>query len=212
MIYIERTTMQNIDYSRKLKTPNSFVSQPSIKKELGFGNSVMQPFGLNRGFAFFIGSIFLFTGGLMVGLQLGQQETKWKQASLNSQPKEVSFANSAPLESHLESKEPPGTIPKTSLAEDVGVQFPNGLLYPPKMDQINYLIEIGSYDPKESVEVGKNILEEAPELKGRIFRTSTGKLFCGYYYKKEDAQRDLNKIRSLEKDDFTLAEIKTIRF
>jgi len=80
------------------------------------------------------------------------------------------------------------------------------------MDQINYIIEIGGYEPAESSRIGKMISSDMPELQGKLFRTSTGKLFAGYFYSQEEAKESLEHLRAFEKDDFTDASIKTVRF
>ncbi len=145
----------------------------------------------------------LFTGGVVVGTYLNQTEKQFQTEKQN--PQEISLANVS------SSRETP-PVARDSSIRDSGAFYPPGLKYPPKMDQINYLIEIGAYEPEESILIGKLILKEAPEFQGRIFRTSSGKLFAGYYSRKEEAEKALEKIRSFEKDDFTNAELKTVRF
>jgi hypothetical protein len=243
--------MWNVDYTRRLKT--SGIHSNIEQKELPRPHS-LRP---KSPFALFIGSILLFTGGMVVGLHLNQTEEGYRK---NSEQNSLALRNVAPdgsssllgqerngsrnpaesrpkvVDRSLQEGDPtelgknsnrepvPGVTDRTSdsgsLASvssgnglgDSTAFFPKNLKSPPKMDQINYLIEVGAYEPAESARVGKLILAEIPEFRGRIFRTSTGKLFAGYFYQWEEAKRALETLRGFEKDDFTTAELKTIRF
>lgn len=203
--------MQNIDYSRKLRSgrplegevssyspqPHSYFSGPQKPKSA---------------FILLIGGILLFTSGMVVGIQLGQKETKFKENS------ETSFSNVG------SAKIPAPKLTQTS--EDSGNQnegrtegsdsssaspFPATLKFPPKNDQINYMVQIGDFTPEEAIAVGKQLIDTHPSLRGRIFRTSTGKLFAGYFYRLDDAKETLEAVKS-KLPSLTEAQVKTIRF
>ncbi|EOQ88644.1 hypothetical protein LEP1GSC202_2693 [Leptospira yanagawae serovar Saopaulo str. Sao Paulo = ATCC 700523] len=205
--------MQNIDYSRKLRSGRpfdgevptySYASNPS--PTLG---STAKP---KSAFILLIGGILLFTSGLVVGIQLGQKESKFKENA------ETSFSNvGTKSESHAKLTETPRTEESRPLEASTSPQtqdpspFPATLKFPPKNDQINYMVQIGDFSPEEAVSVGKQLLESHPQLRGRIFRTSTGKLFAGYYYRLEDAKETLDSVKS-KLPNLSDAQVKTIRF
>lgn len=196
--------MLNVDYSRRLKTTGVYAQ---TTKPMG------SDFSARRGgkvFPLFIGAILLFTGGMVVGLNLGQSEENYRK----THSQEVAFKNMGESKPKVVDSGTiePATKPNPNPTQDSPAFFPKNLKFPPQMDQINYVIEIGAYEPGESSRVGKLILQEFPDFRGRLFRTSTGKLFAGYFYKQEDAKKALEQLRSFEKDDFTDAELKTIRF
>jgi|JI10StandDraft_1071094.scaffolds.fasta_scaffold977965_2 hypothetical protein len=207
--------MLNVDYSRRLKTTgtSAYHDRPILTKP----NSQK----VKMGFPLFIGGILLFTGGMVVGLNLNQSESKFQNnqsaVSLqNTSEKPKVIPQSDPEEElNLESKISDGSefsAPAPTVSQNNPSYYPKNLKYPPKMDQINYLIEIGAYEPVESSRVGKMVTKDLPELQGKIFRTSMGKLFAGYFYSQEEAKQVLEHLRTYEKDDFTSAEIKTVRF
>lgn len=124
--------MQNIDYSRKLRSgrplegevpsyspqPHSYLSSPPKPKSA---------------FILLIGGILLFTSGMVVGIQLGQKETKFKENS------ETSFSNvgstKIPAPKQAEANEE-GLNPSESRAEGSdsasGSPFPATLKFPTK--------------------------------------------------------------------------------
>lgn len=155
-----------------------------------------------KSFSLFIGAILLFTGGMVVGLHLSQTEENYRNSG---QSNEIALKNTSPAKL-------PEPVAKDSSIEASPVFYPKNLKFPPKIDQINYIIEVGAFEPGESSRVGKLILKEFPEFKGKLFRTSTGKLFAGYFYQQEEAKQALQQLRAFENDDFTDAELKTIRF
>lgn len=203
--------MQNIDYSRKLRSgrplegevpsyspqPHSYLSSPPKPKSA---------------FILLIGGILLFTSGMVVGIQLGQKETKFKENS------ETSFSNvgstKIPAPKLADANEE-GLNPSESRAEgsdsSSGSPFPATLKFPPKNDQINYMVQIGDFTPEEAIAVGKQLIDTHPSLRGRIFRTSTGKLFAGYFYRLDDAKETLDAVKS-KLPSLTDAQVKTIRF
>lgn len=215
--------MLNVDYSRRLKTTgvHAYHDKPQAIKIPAKGKT---------GFPLFIGAILLFTGGMVVGLNLNQSEQKFQnnqsELSLNNVSKE-NFSVPDSTEGAIASKAEEEKSTQESNKEEVRISdssqkpipnsaspafYPKNLKFPPKMDQINYIIEIGGYEPAESSRIGKMVSEHMPELQGKLFRTSTGKLFAGYFYSQEEAKQTLEHLRAFEKDDFTDASIKTVRF
>ncbi|MCW7482733.1 hypothetical protein [Leptospira kanakyensis] len=203
--------MQNIDYSRKLRSGRPFegeVPSYSPQTQVSFG-STQKP---KSAFILLVGGILLFTSGMVVGIQLGQKETKFKENS------ETSFSNvgshKLPSPKLTESKEDGGNQEETSSGgtdSPSGSPFPATLKFPPKNDQINYMVQIGDFTPEEAVAVGKQLIDTNPSLRGRIFRTSTGKLFAGYFYRLDDAKETLEAVKS-KLPSLTDAQVKTIRF
>ncbi|MGV3667732.1 MAG: hypothetical protein ACO1NV_16520 [Leptospira bouyouniensis] len=205
--------MQNIDYSRKLRSGRplegdmqSYVSFPQSNSSLGMGTKPKSAFIL------LIGGILLFTSGMVVGIQLGQKESKFKEKS------ETSFSNvgikSQPLPKLSESDEDSyqtKETERTTADPNSNSPFPATLKFPPKNDQINYMVQIGDFSPEEAISVGKQLIESQPNLRGRIFRTSTGKLFAGYFYRLDDAKDTLDAVKA-KLPQLTGAEVKTIRF
>ncbi|WCL50347.1 SPOR domain-containing protein [Leptospira sp. GIMC2001] len=223
--------MLNIDYSRRLKTTGMYTqASPAVAPQQSILPKGRSPFPL------FIGAILLFTGGMVTGLHLNQTEQNFQKTGEES----ISLRNTSPdkkiiseekqnssmgkiitdtSESRISSEESKAVLSDSSVSEkkqDPSITensyYPKNLKFPPKMDQINYLIQIGAYEPAESARVGKLILKEAPQFQGRLFRTSTGKLFAGYFYKQDEAKDALKALRAFEKDDFTDADLKTVRF
>lgn len=73
------------------------------------------------------------------------------------------------------------------------------------------MVQIGDFTPEEAIAVGKQLIDTHPSLRGRIFRTSTGKLFAGYFYRLDDAKETLDAVKS-KLPSLTDAQVKTIRF
>jgi hypothetical protein len=201
--------MLNVDYSRRLKSTGNYTTPMRAQ-----GSDSFHLPKAGKPLSLFIGAIMLFTGGMVVGLHLNKTEEKYKINNGDlAQNSEIAFQNKSSAKSETKSeKVETKPVAKDSSIQDSPAFFPKNLKFPPKMDQINYVIEIGAFEPGESSRIGKLILSETNDFQGRIFRTSTGKLFAGYFYKQEDAKRALETLRSFEKDDFTDAEIKTVRF
>ncbi|MCZ8342261.1 MAG: hypothetical protein O9301_04450 [Leptospira sp.] len=205
--------MQNIDYSRRLrgKTPfdgDTQYQSPQIP-------AYREKSGPKSPFILLVGAILLFTSGMVVGIQLTQKENKFQEQG------EKSFSNLGKKSyiSEKESKEEEGHSSQLGLEQkpsDPSVSqgstpFPSTLKFPPKNDQINYMVLIGDFSPEEALNFGKTLLDREPSLKGRIFRTSTGKLFAGYFYRMDDAKETLEKIQD-SFPNLTDAQVKTIRF
>ncbi|XDD45740.1 hypothetical protein AB3N60_13620 [Leptospira sp. WS39.C2] len=205
--------MQNIDYSRKLRSGRPFDSEvPTYSSSSHVSSSLGQGTKPKSAFILLIGGILLFTSGMVVGIQLGQKESKFKENA------ETSFSNvgtksqslSKLAESGKES-DPTQENQGQNTEQSTSSPFPATLKFPPKNDQINYMVQIGDFSPEEAVSVGKQLIESQPNLRGRIFRTSTGKLFAGYFYRLEDAKEALDSVK-VKLPQLTGAEVKTIRF
>lgn len=195
--------MQNIDYSRRLR--GSYGPQPS-QEPLEFGSyhshsSQKESTKPRSAFVLLIGAILLFTSGMVVGIQLNQKEKGFESNQ------EKSFSNLGKT-SRTQTSE---TNPEEQPNQNSPSPFPTTLKFPPKNDQINYMVQIGNFSPEEAVQIGKQLMTSEPSLQGRIFRTSTGKLYAGYFYRMEDARDALDKI-SAKIPNAADAMVKTIRF
>ena len=208
--------MQNIDYSRRLRGSSGF-SHSAHEPQMDY--SSYPTYGVQKesakpksAFVLLIGAILLFTSGMVVGIQLNQKEKSFQTNQ------EKSFANvgkssrTLTPETRTENSEstPEESSSPSSHARDSS-PFPTTLKFPPKNDQINYMVQIGNFPPEEAVQIGKQLMVSEPTLQGRIFRTSTGKLYAGYFYRMEDARDALDKIVS-KLPNASDAMVKTIRF
>ncbi|GBF42290.1 hypothetical protein LPTSP2_15770 [Leptospira ellinghausenii] len=204
--------MQNIDYSRKLRSGRPYDGENPNHSPFPAPSYSQVSAKPKSAFILLIGGILLFTSGMVVGIQLGQKESKFKENA------ETSFSNvgtksqlsTIPSPSQREVDETNETE-KPSSEQNASSPFPSTLKFPPKNDQINYMVQIGDFSPEEAVSIGKQLIESQPNLRGRIFRTSTGKLFAGYFYRLEDAKETLDIVKG-KLPQLTGAEVKTIRF
>ncbi|MCW7475075.1 hypothetical protein CH354_11990 [Leptospira levettii] len=204
--------MQNIDYSRKLRSGRPYDGENANYSPFQTPSYSQVSAKPKSAFILLIGGILLFTSGMVVGIQLGQKESKFKENA------ETSFSNvgtksqssSIPSPTQRGSDETNETE-KSSSEQNGSSPFPSTLKFPPKNDQINYMVQIGDFSPEEAVSIGKQLIESQPNLRGRIFRTSTGKLFAGYFYRLEDAKETLDIVKG-KLPQLTGAEVKTIRF
>ncbi|TGM78268.1 hypothetical protein EHR01_07355 [Leptospira mtsangambouensis] len=204
--------MQNIDYSRKLRSGRPLEGEvPSYSPQThSYLGATQKP---KSAFILLIGGILLFTSGMVVGIQLGQKETKFKENS------ETSFSNVGGAQRlpapKLRNPEEVASDQEENRSNEPGPNsgspFPQTLKFPPKNDQINYMVQIGDFTPEEAIAVGKQLIDTNPSLRGRIFRTSTGKLFAGYFYRLDDAKETLEAVKS-KLPSLTDAQVKTIRF
>ena len=177
---IKKAGMQNIDYSRRFR--QSPVLQPRVKTE-HFHQS---------GFIVLIGSIFIFTAGIFVGLRLEQKE---KSFAKNENMTVRNYGeDSAPKKADVpvEAKKQTDTI--------------GGLKFPPQKNAQNFLLEIKS--GADVTNMGKELLLKNADLQGRIFKTSSGKLYVGYFYQKKDAEKIQEK---LNQQFPGLATLKTVK-
>jgi hypothetical protein len=214
--------MQNIDYSRRLrgKSPSPGEAQSYQPAYTSYSRESSKP---KSAFILLIGAILLFTSGMVVGIQLNQKENKFQEqgeksfANLGKSrlatetlEKESKYGASVSEESSLSSP----TRESNSISgnnQGASSPFPATLKYPPKNDQINYMVQIGDFTPEDAISFGKSLLDRDPSLKGRIFRTSTGKLFAGYYYRMDEAKETLEKLKEMF-PNLSEAQVKTIRF
>ncbi len=203
--------MQNIDYSRRLR-PSAVSSNPPVFSSPTTSLPISLP-KLSSPLFLVIGAILLFTAGMVVGIQLSQKEQTFQEKQ------ERSFANLGKKTNKGSiAQEPQDSKPKidsnsseSSSSDSSLAGFATGLKFPPKNDQINYMVQIGDFSPEEANQTGKKLVSAEESLKGRIFRTSTGKLYAGYFYKMEDAKEALERIRK-SSPELSEASVKTIRF
>jgi hypothetical protein len=208
--------MQNIDYSRRLRGSVGYspASEPAESNTFHHYHSNRESQKPRSAFFLLIGAILLFTSGMVVGIQMNQKEKGFQSNQ------EKSFANVGKGNRNQVDR-----IASSDVADEPNTQsrpsqdsfgsdttaFPTHLKFPPKNDQINYMVQIGNFSPEEAVQIGRQMMMAEPSLQGRIFRTSTGKLYAGYFYRMEDAREALDKITS-KLPNATDAMVKTIRF
>jgi hypothetical protein len=209
--------MQNIDYSRRLRGSSGYSQTPSEPNEFGSYHShslLKESAKPKSAFVLLIGAILLFTSGMVVGIQLNQKEKGFQSNQ------EKSFSNigknnriaEPKLDSTESNPEDQNSGSSSSFPSSrESSPFPTTLKFPPKNDQINYMVQIGNFPPEEAVQIGKQLMLSEPSLQGRIFRTSTGKLYAGYFYRMEDARDALDKITT-KLPHVSDAMVKTIRF
>jgi hypothetical protein len=210
--------MQNIDYSRRLRGASSFPHTQAESTDFGSYFSTPPARESQKpksAFVLLIGAILLFTSGMVVGIQLNQKEKGFasNQEKSFSNVGKTTRASEAKLENTESSREEEGSLNTNSgfsIAKESS-PFPTTLKFPPKNDQINYMVQIGNFPPEDAIQVGKQLMLSEPSLQGRIFRTSTGKLYAGYFYRMEDARDALDKITT-KLPNASDAMVKTIRF
>ncbi|EMI67264.1 hypothetical protein MAL08_01095 [Leptospira noguchii] len=221
--------MQNIDYSRRLK--QSTVRTP-VRENTDFSRTIqtvqhhkksgspIQIFSSTRSaFVLLLGSISLFTAGIVVGLKLDQKEESFAQNELQTlrnvpshekknEIRSLFFSNQK-NEDSLKNQEVLSKLnPKENFS---GVNGDSKILYPPQTGETNYLVVVSTSDSLQAVELGKRILMVRNEFKGRIFRSSKGELYLGYFYSEEEAKEALEKIQPLNDPLFHSAKIRTLK-
>lgn len=221
--------MQNIDYSRRLK--QSTVRTP-IRENTDFRRTIqtvqhhkksgspIQIFSSTRSaFVLLLGSISLFTAGIVVGLKLDQKEESFARNKIQTlrnvpshekknETRSLFFSNQK-NEDPLKNQE---SFSKLNFKENVSrVNGDSKILYPPQSGETNYLVVVGTSDSLQAVELGKRILMARNELKGRIFRSFKGELYLGYFYSEEEAKEALEKIQPLNDPLFHSAKIRTLK-
>ncbi len=176
----------------------------------------------------FIGAVLFFTSGLILGLKIDQKETHFASNEYNSfknidsqESSSSSKGNSTEtVEENSESASASSNEDsedsfnlKDSIKKSSGLSsIPKNLQFPPKLNQVNYIIQLGSFTREEATRLGAALIRERQEFQGRIFRTTTGKLYLGYYYELNEAKATLKKVRKLQKGSFSDASIKNIQF
>ena len=185
--------MQNYDYARRLNNRSSSFTRKKIRTSFldSFFSNIFskdkQDDISNSLFTIFIGAIFIFTAGLLVGLQLNNQQSNISNNEL------LSLKN---------------------ISNEVEDKKQNQLLSPPKRGQINYLIKIyEDTDEDFLISIGQEIIDKYPSLSNKIFRSSKGELYVGYIYSKEESMDILKRIKKIEViNDIGINNIKTLQF
>ncbi len=218
--------MQNIDFSkRKLKnTPTSRRVPPSpspkIETRSPKASSNKSLFDLLQqrnqsipGMYLLVGGILLFTAGFILGMKTDQKE------ALFSSNETASFRN---IDSEIEqsdSKKQDDSEFETAKnteknAEEIkqNSSLPRNLQYPPKPNQVNYIIQLGTFSKEDAGKIVSGLIREKQEFQGRIFRTTTGKLYAGYFYNFKEAKSMLKKLKKFQEGTFSEASIKNIQF
>ncbi|EMO61636.1 hypothetical protein LEP1GSC133_0537 [Leptospira borgpetersenii serovar Pomona str. 200901868] len=224
--------MQNIDYSRRLR--QSTVRTP-VRENADFNRTIqtvqhdkksgspIQIFSSTRSaFILLLGSVSLFTAGLVVGLKLDQKEETFARNELqtfrNVPTGERKNENGGlrslffPAKETEESLKNQESLLRLNPKEDsFGTSGDSKILYPPRLGETNYLVVIATSDSLQAVELGKRLLMAKNEFKGRIFRSSKGELYLGYFYSEEKAQEALEKIQPLNNPAFHSAKIRSLK-
>ncbi|ABJ77199.1 hypothetical protein [Leptospira borgpetersenii] len=224
--------MQNIDYSRRLR--QSTVRTP-VRENADFNRTIqtvqhdkksgspIQIFSSTRSaFILLLGSVSLFTAGLVVGLKLDQKEETFARNELqtfrNVPTGERKNENGGlrslffPAKETEESLKNQESLLRLNPKEDSsGTSGDSKILYPPRLGETNYLVVIATSDSLQAVELGKRLLMAKNEFKGRIFRSSKGELYLGYFYSEEKAQEALEKIQPLNNPAFHSAKIRSLK-
>ncbi|RHX87959.1 hypothetical protein [Leptospira stimsonii] len=223
--------MQNIDYSRRLKQssirtpvrePADFDRTIQMVQHNKKSGSPIQIFSSTRSvFILLLGSISLFTAGLVVGLKLDQKEETFAQNELqtfrnvSSQEKKNESGGIKSLFSSSETDSTdtlknPESLSQMKKQESTSTND-SKILFPPQAGETNYLVVIGTSDSLKAVELGKRLLMARNEFKGRIFRSSKGELYLGYFYSEEEAKEALEKIQPLNDPAFHSAKVRSIK-
>jgi nitrous oxidase accessory protein NosD len=71
---------------------------------------------------------------------------------------------------------------------------------------------MGTYSKEDASKLASSLIREKQEFQGRIFRTTTGKLYAGYFYNFKDAKIMLKKLKKFQDGTFSDASIKNIQF
>lgn len=228
--------MQNVDYSRKLKRDDRrfHSTDPKINlgktsKNSGSGsilnilNSNHQPLSF---LYLFIGAILFFTSGLVIGMKIDQKESYFignesntfrnvnssANSSLSPETSEVENSKNSNEESQESSDGFTNELAKTKVIKQALPSIHKDLKFPPKLNQVNYIIQIGTFSREEANKWGASLIKDQQEFQGRLFRTSTGKLYLGYYYSVKDAKLVLKQIKKFRGGVFEEASIKNIQF
>ncbi|MCB1190791.1 MAG: SPOR domain-containing protein [Leptospiraceae bacterium] len=214
--------MQNIDYSRRLKKKSK--NQPANEylkagsndfKNSYLGNILNVSNNPSGSFLYlFVGALLFFTSGLVIGLKINQNEKLFTSNEINTNT--LNNLGNIPSNTVTQSNQ---NLQIKGLENSQGKNeyfkkpsFPNDLMFPPKQDQVNYIVQIGSFSQEEANKWGKELIKDWQELQGRLFRTSTGKLYLGYFYSYKEAKETLKKIKSFQNGVFEDAAVKKISF
>lgn len=212
--------MQNVDYSKAVSRDTHKViphkeaksrmiaaeSTRTIREHSGSFMNMIQQEGNSLSFLYlFVGAILFFTSGLVVGMKIDQKENYFSHNEVNS------FANPSETASEQEYNEP--TTAKRSREElKTPGHAPKGLKFPPLENHTNYIIRIGSFSLKDANKWGRFLIKNNQDFQGRLFRTSTGKLYLGYYYDKQSVKQALRYVKKVNGGRFAKAKAKRIKF
>lgn len=222
--------MQNIDYSRKLKPYKTGSQEPkpsknSYKKKESIFNLFQQNSGGISFLYLLIGASLLFTSGLVIGTRIEQKETEISENDRtikNVGKSSIEETNSE--EEITPSKKKDGTENKAEFTDSFSVDqntqkstksnFPisKDLKYPPKLNQVNYILQLGTFSKDEANKWASILIKEKQEFQGRFFRTGSGKLYLGYYYSLKDANLSLKSLKKLKDGAFEEASLKKVEF
>ncbi len=223
--------MQNIDYAKKFRkkklfhqqhteTPNQTISRSgNFYREKKYSQLYTQKtkevpkfdFTPTISFWYFLLiGVFLFTSGMFVGMKISQKEADFASGEIQSfknisEDTETSF----PEKTRAEISEP---LSSESEENKFFSSIPKNLQFPPKLNQTNYMIQLGTFTPEDANKYAASLIHEKQEFQGRVFRTSTGKLYLGFYYDLKEAKNVLKKVKKFQGGIFQEAEIKNVQF
>lgn len=217
------SAMQNTDYAKKLRkkkfihasseaiTSTSKKSSISKDKKTYRSHSPENPKlempTISLWYVLLIG-VFLFTSGLFLGMKISQKESSFASSEVQS------FRNISETEVNSEQKRADIVEPESTENSENPLlsSIPKNLQFPPKLNQINYIIQLGNFSIEDANKYAASLIHERQEFQGRVFRTATGKLYLGFYYDLKEAKSVLRKIKKFQGGIFQDAEIKNIQF
>ncbi|MCX8000574.1 MAG: SPOR domain-containing protein, partial [Leptospiraceae bacterium] len=152
--------------------------------------------------------VFLFTSGLFLGMKISQKESSFASSEVQS------FRNISETEANSERTRADIIEPEPTNERENSIisSVPKNLQFPPKLNQVNYIIQLGNFSIEDANKYAASLIHERQEFQGRVFRTSTGKLYLGFYYDLKEAKSVLKKIKKFQGGIFQDAEIKNIQF
>ena len=213
--------MQNVDFSkRKPKlSPRPPISQPRIdtrgikdSRSKSLFDILQQKNQSLPGMYLLVGGILLFTAGFIIGMKTNQKEI------LFTSNENTTFRD---INSEIDQDVPPPKSEETDFESSRASEnkeekqsnvIPKNIQFPPKPNQINYIIQMGSFSKEEGSKIASSLIREKQEFQGKIFRTTTGKLYAGYFYTYKDAKIMLKKLKKFQDGTFSEASIKNIQF
>jgi hypothetical protein len=221
--------MQNRDYNKRYEKASSrdvsFVNSQQKKTDPSvntYSTNTQQvqkilsnsTIGNNFGFQLII-LILIFTGGYFTGYYMNETENQYSSNEMstfkNIPSNDYKKQNNSNLnleETDEKEDDQKTTKQKTKKSSSI----PSNLQFPPKSNQVNYILQLGEFNKEEANKLAVSLMRENQEFQGRVFRTNTGKLYAGYYYSSREAKEVLNKIKKFRNGTFSEASIKTIQF
>ena len=219
--------MQNVDFSkRKLKNaptsrkvlpssppPKVEIRSPKTSSNKSLFDLLQQRNQSIPGMYLLVGGILLFTAGFILGMKTDQKE------ALFSSNETASFRNiDSEIEQNDSKKQDDSEFETTKNTEKnsdeikQNASLPRNLQFPPRPNQINYIIQMGTFSKEDAGKAVSGLIRERQEFQGRIFRTTTGKLYAGYFYNFKEAKSMLKKLKKFQEGTFSEASIKNIQF